>query len=1020
MNRLNKKFYIISFSIIIVLGIIAGILLVTKGNKTQETDYNYGKKESKSFSINDLTDKEKETAGIEDNNKLEDKKLYSEEYKKYLKLSEEERAEQEVIPRKYDVPYEKLDDIQDDLNKKENKNIIPEEELDPETKLPKKFNLADKIDIKVENQGFYGLCWDFASMKSLETYCLLNGIGDYDFSEIHLDYLESDLMYGTRKVHDGGNFYYFQKYINEFGVVSEESAPYREHTEEEYNKFPDIPKVIEVTETVEFPTMDKNRLGQYSDEEYAQMEKEFRKTVKEHIMKNGGLYTTTVGSASVNSFTSVKDDISLNHAVTIVGWDDNYSKSNFKSPGGYVPEHDGAYIALNSWGPNRNDKGYFYISYEDKFVEYDMNGIISTSLENAIDLDSLKNPGIKQYLEERYGHLLIEKNGKKYITKTIINDIREVDLSGRGLTSINGINIFKNAYNIDLSNNSITDISSLTDMECLGHVNLSGNKITNISPLATANLPNLHNLELRDNQIKNISSIIGLLNNYSRKEYYYFSIDVSGNKGIKGLEVFNDTNIYQVNITAENCDLKTIPDLTQVSYNLNLSVANNNLSDGLDNLPEEVAYLDISNNNYSDISVLENKKIMSINLEKNNISSVPTLNLKWGLNISSNPITDWDFLGNLNFIEEKDVEYEEEYDYKDFALEANNCNLSDVSVLNKINKEYTLSLSLRNNNIKDVSSLDDEHAEKCYSIDLSENKNITGIEKFKNAYYVTLQDCGIENLNEVTKLEKVSNLDLKNNNVHDVSDLSKLKNLESLSLEGNKELSGKFDLDYTYVINLSNCNLDNNFDLGNVQNLYCLNVSNNPNLTEISNWIKVLRQPYIYIQIDKLKYEDYQALNSTNKSIHLDDFQTELSIKENNSQVDFSNHNALKKLLMQNISNKRLDIENGIMTKRGYILNIIDLNNPTIKIVRDASYDDTPATFIITIIKDGNEPEEIPTSTPSVEPTPTPTPSSIPSAKEEVQPSIAPSPSNNSTNQLIENKIDNTVIDNTISNETED
>ena len=65
-------------------------------------------------------------------------------------------------------------------------------------------------------------------------------------------------------------------------------------------------------------------------------------------------------------------------------------------------------------------------------------------------------------------------------------------------------------------------------------------------------------------------------------------------------------------------------------------------------------------------------------------------------------------------------------------------------------------------------------------------------------------------------------------------------------------------------------------------------------------------------------------------TINLDDFQTELSIKENNSQVDFSNHKALKKLLMQNISNKRLDIENGIMTKRGYILNIIDLNNPTI------------------------------------------------------------------------------------------
>ena len=39
--------------------------------------------------------------------------------------------------------------------------------------LPKKFNLADIIDIKVEDQGNLGLCWAFAAIKSLETNVLL-------------------------------------------------------------------------------------------------------------------------------------------------------------------------------------------------------------------------------------------------------------------------------------------------------------------------------------------------------------------------------------------------------------------------------------------------------------------------------------------------------------------------------------------------------------------------------------------------------------------------------------------------------------------------------------------------------------------------------------------------------------------------------------------------------------------------------------------------------------------------------
>lgn len=68
---------------------------------------------------------------------------------------------------------------------------------------------------------------------------------------------------------------------------------------------------------------------------------------------------------------------SANHAVTIVGWDDSYSASNFTE--GHQPEGNGAWIVKNSWGssdagfPNHLDwgiegSGYFYLSYYDQSI----------------------------------------------------------------------------------------------------------------------------------------------------------------------------------------------------------------------------------------------------------------------------------------------------------------------------------------------------------------------------------------------------------------------------------------------------------------------------------------------------------------------------------------------------------------------------------------------------------------------------------------------------------------------------
>ena len=95
-----------------------------------------------------------------------------------------------------------------------------------------------------------------------------------------------------------------------------------------------------------------------------------RTTMKQWILNYGASYISMVyESPFFNRNTAAYNYQgygNMNHAVTLVGWNDTYSKDNF--PEGCKPINNGAWLAKNSYGSSWGDRGYFWISYEDNYL----------------------------------------------------------------------------------------------------------------------------------------------------------------------------------------------------------------------------------------------------------------------------------------------------------------------------------------------------------------------------------------------------------------------------------------------------------------------------------------------------------------------------------------------------------------------------------------------------------------------------------------------------------------------------
>ena len=290
--------------------------------------------------------------------------------------------------------------------------------------LPAAYSAVENGQVSsVKDQGAWGTCWAFAAISSAESsYKRLND-REANLSESHLvNFFYDDSLGGpdgglegdgmipltTSKTMQGGNNAFTTFAMARWTGIVDEAV--------------DQSLVYPVEQSENTKELNISSEYAYMDAIHMQnaywINKENRDEIKKAVMEYGSVSTYYMYS---NYNDSAYVDVMLEkyglekytgpavyyylsmpneegHAVSIVGWDDNFDKNYFSytffnqqevlafKRDAALPKNNGAWLIKNSWGESYGDEGYFWMSYEDASLSETM---FAFDFENADNYDHI-------------------------------------------------------------------------------------------------------------------------------------------------------------------------------------------------------------------------------------------------------------------------------------------------------------------------------------------------------------------------------------------------------------------------------------------------------------------------------------------------------------------------------------------------------------------------------------------------------------------------------------------------------
>jgi len=236
---------------------------------------------------------------------------------------------------------------------------------------------------KIRNQGEMGACWAFATIASMEIDACKQGYSKsntVDFSESHLvwytysaDTNKSSPLFGEQYISDDSPYLIGGNWNRATGTLSRWSGVANESDFKFYNLEKDFDKMSNYPESGRYNTDSGVIL---KDAEVFSAANDVKNWIMTHGSCTASFYWNAKNYNSQNKAYYSLGSVP-NHMITIVGWDDNFSKSNFNS----TPSKDGAWLVRDSNGDYMDNDGYYWLSYRDGSLQ-DFAGFSAQSASN--------------------------------------------------------------------------------------------------------------------------------------------------------------------------------------------------------------------------------------------------------------------------------------------------------------------------------------------------------------------------------------------------------------------------------------------------------------------------------------------------------------------------------------------------------------------------------------------------------------------------------------------------------------